>query len=118
MLSGEFGRVEDWRGVPKVEPSLLLPRFRWECLNSRTVNPFAAPAISTSASTMFPVLFLGTMSKIGQIPSEFSGVDLRELSDACMDVRPLPGMRRKVQAIGFLEARLRKAARGRRDLTS
>ena len=49
------GRVEDWRGVPKVEPSLFAPRFLWECLISRTVNPFPAPATSHPACR-FPAL--------------------------------------------------------------
>ena len=38
------GRVEAWRGIPKVKP-ICCPRFLWECLTSRTVNPFPAPAL-------------------------------------------------------------------------
>jgi hypothetical protein len=66
--AGEFhpdalsGRVEDWRGVPKVEPILFAPRFLWECLTSLTVNPFPTPATSNPACGFpalgFPVGFL------------------------------------------------------------
>jgi len=57
-----IGRVEDWRGVPKVEPILFAPRFLWECLTSLTVNPFPTPATSNPAcgcpALGFPVGFL------------------------------------------------------------
>jgi hypothetical protein len=49
-----YGRVEDWRGIPKVRPSLLLP-FPLECLNIPTVNPIPAPATSHPACG-FPAL--------------------------------------------------------------
>jgi hypothetical protein len=53
--SQDVGRVEDWRGIPKVRPILLAPRFLWECLTNLTVNPFPAPATSHVACG-FPAL--------------------------------------------------------------
>jgi hypothetical protein len=35
------GRVGDWRGVPKVEPSLLL-RSLWECIARGMTNRLVA----------------------------------------------------------------------------
>jgi hypothetical protein len=46
------GRVEAWRGIPKVKP-ICCPRFLWECLTSRTVNPFPAPGLWRSKCCVF-----------------------------------------------------------------
>ena len=58
---GEFypepltGRVEDWRRVPRGLSLSVAPRFLWECLTSRTVGRFPAPAASNPAGG-FPAL--------------------------------------------------------------
>src|SRR5271166_2086613 len=50
------GRVEDWRGIPKVEPSRCSPfPLGVPQLSSQTVNPFPAPATSHPACR-FPAL--------------------------------------------------------------
>ena len=50
------GRVEGWRGAPSGRRGLSVsPRFLWECLTSRTVSPFPAPATSHAACG-FPAL--------------------------------------------------------------
>ena len=48
-------RVEDWRRLPRGLSLSVAPRFLWECLTSRTVGRFPAPAASNPAGG-FPAL--------------------------------------------------------------
>jgi hypothetical protein len=50
-----FSRVEDWRRLPRRLGLSVAPRFLWECLTSRTVGRFPAPAASNPAGG-FPAL--------------------------------------------------------------
>ena len=48
-------RVEDWRQLPRRFSLSVAPRFLWECLTSRTIGRFPAPASSNPACD-FPAL--------------------------------------------------------------
>jgi hypothetical protein len=48
-------RVEGWRQLPRRFSLSVAPRFLWECLTSRTIGRFPAPASSNPACD-FPAL--------------------------------------------------------------
>src|SRR5262249_18003157 len=72
-------RVEDWRGCSVGAAYLLTPRFLWECLTSRTVSPFPAPATSHPACG-FPALG----APVCFVSSFMRPIEMERLSDLAL----------------------------------